>query len=298
MEFLLQNNCAMEFLSDEAAKAARPRLAPRGKMIRTNRPTVADLLAQKGRRQLVQVLVRSTEEAAAAARAGVDIVSVDETEWSPAYREAAPDTFMTIGLLYGFHATAEDYLRAAFQAMRIGADAVYSAASVATIAQMFAEGVPVVSHVGLVPSRRTWTGGFRAVGKTADAALRVYEATKRLEAAGAFAVEMEVVPDRVAAEISKRTSMIVLSMGGGAGCDCQYLFAEDILGIHGGHYPRHSKRYRDFAAEYTRLQAERVAAFSEFRRDVETGAYPGPERIVRVEDSEFAAFCARLPSLS
>jgi len=64
---------------------------------------------------------------------------------------------------------------------------------------------------------------------------------------------MEVVPDRVAAEISKRTSMLVLSMGGGAGCDCQYLFAEDILGMHDGHYPRHSKRYRNFLAEIRTL---------------------------------------------
>jgi 3-methyl-2-oxobutanoate hydroxymethyltransferase len=263
---------------------------------KTTRATVADLLAQKGRRQLTQVLVRAPEEAAAAAAASIDIISVDETEWSSAYREAAPDTFMTIGLLYGFHASANDYIGAAFKAMRIGADAVYSAASVETIAKMFAEGIPVVSHVGLIPSRATWTGGFRAVGKTADSALRIYEATKRLEAAGAFAVEMEVVPDRVAAEISIRTSMLVLSMGGGAGCDCQYLFAEDILGAHDGHYPRHAKRYRDFRAEYTRLQAERIAAFSEFRRDVATSVYPGPEHIVQIDDTEFAAFNERLPS--
>jgi 3-methyl-2-oxobutanoate hydroxymethyltransferase len=259
-------------------------------MHKTDRPTVADLLAMKGRRQLTQVLVRSVEEAAAGAAAGVDILSVDETEWSPAFRESAPRCFMTIGLLYGFHATPEDYIRAAFAAMRIGADAVYSAASVETIARMFAEGIPVVSHVGLVPSRRTWTGGFKAVGKTAAAALGVLEATKRLETAGAFAVEMEVVPDRVAAEISKRTSMLVLSMGGGRGCDCQYLFAEDILGAHDSHYPRHAKRYRDFAAEYRRLQHERIAAFGEFRRDVDSGAYPGPEHIVGIDDAELRAF--------
>ncbi len=263
-------------------------------MLKSDRPTVADLLAMKGRRQLTQVLVRSVEEAAAAAAAGVDIVSVDETEWSPAFREAAPRCFMTIGLLYGFHATAEDYIRAAFAAMRIGADAVYSAASVETIARMFAEGIPVVSHVGLVPSRRTWTGGFKAVGKTAASALRVLEATRRLEAAGAFAIEMEVVPDRVATEISKRTSMLVLSMGGGAGCDCQYQFAEDILGTHDSHYPRHAKRYRDFATEYARLQRERIAAFGEFRRDVDSGAYPGPEHIVGIDEAEFRAFLAQI----
>ena len=262
--------------------------------MRNIRATVADLLALKGKRQLTQVLVRAPEEARAAEAAGIDMVSVDETYWSLAYRDAAPKRFVTVGLLYGFHVTAEDYIRAAFAAMRIGADAVSCAGSVDTIARMFAEGIPVVSHFGLIPSRRTWTGGFKAVGKTAEQALRIYEATKRLEDAGAFAIEMEVVPDRVAAEISKRTSMLVLSMGGGAGCDCQYLFAEDILGTHEGHYPRHAKRYRNFVAEYTRLQAERIAAFSEFRRDVETSVYPGPEHMVRIDDQEFAQFAQRL----
>jgi len=262
---------------------------------KTTRPTVADLLAQKGKRQLTQLLVRAPDEAAAAAAAGIDIVSVDETEWSPAYRDAAPGTFMTIGLLYGHHVTAEDYIRAAFKAMRIGADAVYSAASLDTISRMYAEGIPVVSHVGLIPSRRTWTGGFKAVGKTAQSALKVWEDTRRLEAAGAFAIEMEVVADRVAAEISKRTNMLVLSMGGGAGCDCQYLFAEDVLGTHDTHYPRHAKRYRDFAAEYRRLQQERIAAFGEFRRDVVDGAYPAREHCVTIPDPEFDAFLAALP---
>lgn len=256
--------------------------------------TVADLLALRGRKQLTEVLVRSPEEAAAAEAAGIDLLCVEEPELTSAVRNAASSSFMIVGLLYGFHATPEDYLRAGFAAMRTGADACYCAGSLEVIRRMFAEGIPVVSHVGLVPSRRTWTGGFKAVGKTAEQAIMVYEATRRLEDAGAFAVEMEVVPDRVAAEISKRTRMICLSMGGGTGCDAQYLFAEDILGTHRGHYPRHSRRYRDFASEYDRLQRERIAAFSEFKQDVATGAYPGPEHSVGIADDEFARFMERL----
>ncbi len=178
--------------------------------------TVADLLALKGKARLTEVLVRTPEEAAAAEAAGIDLVSVDEMELTPDFRAAAPNAFFIVGLAYGFHASAEDYIRVGFTCMRMGMDACYSAASVETIRRMFAEGIPVVSHVGLVPSKRTWTGGFKAVGKTAEQALMVYDATRRLEDAGAFAVEMEVVPDRVAAEISQRTAMICLSMGGGA----------------------------------------------------------------------------------
>ncbi|HWK46253.1 MAG TPA: 3-methyl-2-oxobutanoate hydroxymethyltransferase [Stellaceae bacterium] len=264
-------------------------------MKKTTRATVADLLAEKGKRQLVQIFCATPDEAAAAHAAGIDIIGTEEQFVTPAFREAAGSAFITAGLIYGAHVNADEYIRAGFKAMNAGADAVYSASSVEIIARMYAEGLPVVGHVGLIPSRRTWTGGFKAVGKTAETALRVYEATKRLEAAGAIAVEMEVVPDRVAAEISKRTTMLVISMGGGPGCDGQYLFSEDILGANEGHYPRHCKRYRDFAAEHRRLQAERTAAFTEFRRDVETGVYPAPEHMVRIEDADFDAFLSDLP---
>jgi 3-methyl-2-oxobutanoate hydroxymethyltransferase len=84
-------------------------------------------------------------------------------------------------------------------------------------------------------------------------------------------------------------------MGAGPGGDGQYLFAEDVLGYTRGHRPRHAKVYRDFAAEYRRLQQERVAAFREFAADVESGAYPGREHVVPITDEEFAAFMEQLP---
>jgi 3-methyl-2-oxobutanoate hydroxymethyltransferase len=88
--------------------------------------------------------------------------------------------------------------------------------------------------------------------------------------------------------------MNMLGMGAGAGADAQYLFAEDVLGHTTGHKPRHAKTYRNFAAEYERLQQERVAAFKEFIADVETGAYPAPQHAVPIEDAEFARFEASI----
>ena len=86
----------------------------------------------------------------------------------------------------------------------------------------------------------------------------------------------------------------MISMGAGAGCDAQYLFAEDVLGINRGHYPRHAKIYRNFAAEYDRLQIERIGAFSEFVSDVATGAYPASAHTVAIETNELAEFRRRL----
>jgi 3-methyl-2-oxobutanoate hydroxymethyltransferase len=138
-----------------------------------NRMTVADLRALKGKRQLTMLFVDTLDEAAATAAAGIDMLSIIEPVWSPAMRDAAGDCFVQVGLIYGQHCTYEDYLRAAHAGLMTGGDAFYCAGSLETIAKLVAEGIPVVGHVGLIPARATWTGGFKAVGKTAAQASAV-----------------------------------------------------------------------------------------------------------------------------
>ena len=258
------------------------------------RPTVADIRALKGKRKLSMLFVDTPEEAAAAAAAGIDMLSIIDPVWTPEMREAAGDCFVQVGLLYGQLVTQEDYLRAAHRVMQIGGDCVYCASSFGTIKAIADDGIPVVSHVGLIPSKATWTGGFKAVGKTAQSAMQVYEHVKALEEIGVFGVELEVVPDRVALEISKRTNLVLLGMGAGPYADAQYLFAEDVLGYTRGHKPRHSKTYRDFRSEMDRLQAERIAAFAEFKADVDTGAYPAADHSVTMKDDEYQTFLSGL----
>lgn len=262
------------------------------------RPTVADLRAMKGKRQLTMLRVTNLEEAEAAEKAGIDIVSITpELILDPRYREVAPSLFSMPGENFFEIGTADDFVRWAFRMYKAGADAVYCSASYATIKRMADEAIPVIGHVGLIPSRRTWTGGWKAVGKTAASAMEIFEAVRQLEAAGAIGAEIEVVPVEVAEAISKRTSLIMLSMGAGTGCDAQYLFAEDILGTNRGHMPRHSKVYRNFAAEYERLQAERIAAFKEFIADVNSLAYPEEKHIVRMPPAELSAFLKQLEAI-
>lgn len=260
-----------------------------------NRPTVADIRAKKVRgEKLTMLFVETLDEARAAAEAGIDMLSIIQPLWTPAMREAAGNCFVQVGLLYGELVTAEDYLRAAFSALKIGGDCVYCSASLDIQKVLCDNGIPVVAHVGLIPSQCTWTGGFKAVGKTAASARAVWDHVQRLESVGCFGAELEVVPDRVAAEITRRTSLIMLGMGAGAQADAQYLFTEDVLGHTAVKKPRHAKSYRNFAAEFARLQAERVAAFGEFIAEVKTGTYPGPEHTVTLPDAEFDAFVATL----
>ena len=259
------------------------------------RPTIADLRAMKGKRQLTMLRVMTLEEAEAAERAGIDIVSIPpDLMLDPRYRDAAPTLFSMPGDNFFEIGASDDFLRWAFRLYKAGADAVYCSASFATVKKMADEAIPVIGHVGLIPSRATWTGGFKAVGKTAASALQIMDAVRKYEEAGAFGAEIEVVPVEVAKAISERTSLFMLSMGAGTGCDAQYLFAEDILGQNRGHMPRHSKVYRNFAAEYDRLQQERIAAFQEFRQDVENLTYPEDQHVVHMDPVELDAFLRAL----
>jgi 3-methyl-2-oxobutanoate hydroxymethyltransferase len=255
-----------------------------------SRPTVADIRANKGKRQMSMVHIENIEEARACAAAGIDVLSIETPIWHAEMREAAGDCFVQVGLQYGKLQTTDDYLRGAHDAMQLGGDCCYCAASVGVIERLAAEGIPIVGHVGLIPARRTWTGGFRAVGKTLDTAKLVYDQVKELERAGAFAAEIEVVPDRITREIAQRTSLVLFSMGAGTGGDAQYLFSTDILGYSDWWTPRHSKQYRDFRAEHERLQGERVSAFTEFVADVSSGEYPQPGHLVSVDDDVLAEF--------
>ncbi len=252
--------------------------------------TVKDLFALKGKRQLTEVYVRNPKEASACAAAGIDMIITSERSDTAGIRAAAPDTFFTIGQVYGDYTSPSEAIRGGFRALRGGADAVYCGSSLEFVRAIAAEGIPVVGHVGFVPYKSTWFGGFKAVGKSADEALKVYDLTMAYQEAGAIAVEMEIVPHQIAAEISRRVSIIIIGMGSGTGCDGQYLFSTDILGDNEGHIPRHAKVYRDFKGEYERLYQESIAAFREFHQDVQNGAYPAPNQLVQVKDEEYVKF--------
>ena len=91
--------------------------------------TVADIRANKGQRQMTMVHIENREEARACAAAGIDVLSIETPIWDAGMREAAGDTFVQVGLQYGQLQTTDDYLRGAHDAMQIGGDCCYCAAS-------------------------------------------------------------------------------------------------------------------------------------------------------------------------
>ena len=239
--------------------------------------TVHDLRKLKGKRCLTHIHVKSPAEASAAEAAGVDLMSCsfDSPESQarlPLLVAAAPNSFLSGATPHGL-ATQEEAIRVGFRALELGASSVYCSASPFIIEAMAREGIPVVGHIGMVPRHVTWTG-YRSIGKTADEARLLYRKMKDLENAGAYAAEIEIVPHNLATWLCSQTSMLLMSLGSGSGCDTQFLFSDDILGDYDERLPRHAKAYRNFVEEHRRLQKERIAAFSEYIADVNEGRFP------------------------
>lgn len=258
--------------------------------------TVKDLLELKGVRRIAFVQVTREEEAIAAAAAGMDMIGTGFRPETRGFPALVPDSHFQFGLVWGRHASAEAALGEAMQAMEAGAESVYCAMSPQVVEVLAREGVPVIAHVGLVPPKATWVGGMRAVGRSAEQAIQVYRDSKSFESAGAFALEMEVVPARVAAEVTRRVSILTISLGSGADCDVTYLFSTDLLGENRGHIPRHAKVYRNFAVERDRLQQERIAAYREYISDIESETFPATEHEVSINPHELERFLNSISS--
>ena len=278
----------------DAAKRGLTRVMTLGGAYGTRNYTVKGLRDQKGKRVLTETLPFSPDEAAAAEEAGIDVMKVrfDPKQPGPAdaIRKAAPNTFMAFSVPLLAAATADEAVRLGYDAMAVGADAIMCQWSPRFIEAAAEAGIPVQGHAGLVPRRSTWTGGLRAVGKTLDEAVWVYDQIKTFEAAGAYAVEVEVIPEELLTEISKRTTLMTSSIGGGKGGDIQFLFAEDILGNNGPPYPRHSKQYRNIQAMQQEIQKERVGGFKDFIADVRSGAFPAKEHVIKAPDGLIDGF--------
>lgn len=252
--------------------------------------SVYDLRQLKGKRCLTHVHVKSPEEAAAAEAAEIDLLSCSfdtpaAQERLPSIVAAAPTSFISGSTPHGM-ASREEAIRTGFRALELGASSVYCSGSPFLIEGMAREGIPVVGHLGMVPRHATWTN-FRAIGKTAPEARRLYEQMKQLESAGAYAAELELLPHQLASYLTGKTSMLLMSLGSGNGCDTQFLFSDDILGDYAERIPRHAKSYRNFRKEYVRLQAERTAAFKEFVADVVTGRFPTANHLVTMDETVF-----------
>lgn len=255
--------------------------------------TVAALVDLKGSgRQLAQVTAGTADEAAAAEAAGIEM-AVCLSDSVGAVREGSSQLFVTAAIDFTGAVTPDELLEVALQSLSAGADAVITARRLEVVELLAAEDIPVMGHLGFVPKKSTLYGGIRGVGKTAVEAAELWTKFQRLEQAGAFAVECELIPARVMAEINQRTAMTTISLGSGSDADVMFLFMSDICG-ESPRQPRHARAYGDLGALHDQIRAERITALQAYRRDVEQRQFPDDTEVVQIEDGEFAGFLEAL----
>ena len=161
-------------------------------------------------------------------------------------------------------------------------------ASVSRARAIIGAGIPVMGHVGLTPQTSTALGGWKAQGRTAQAAARIGAEALALQDAGCFALVFEAIPSAVAEELMPRLEVPVIGIGAGPATDGQVLVFHDLLGIRDGLGPRFVKRYAN-------LQEEMNAGVAAFAEDVRARRYPGPEHTYSIDATELAQLRARLP---
>jgi 3-methyl-2-oxobutanoate hydroxymethyltransferase len=139
-----------------------------------------------------------------------------------------------------------------------------------TVRALVERGIPVMGHLGLTPQSVHALGGYKVQGRDSAAAERLRDDAKELEAAGACAIVLELVPAEVSRRISAALTIPTIGIGAGPGCDGQVLVLHDMLGLNEGFSPKFLKRY----AELGGAVRDAVRAYA---TDVRAGTYPGRE---------------------
>jgi 3-methyl-2-oxobutanoate hydroxymethyltransferase len=241
--------------------------------------TVASLRAGKGRpARHAQVTADTAEEAAAAEAAGIEMVVCRATNVA-AVRRGAPRVFVTAALGFAEAVAGEEVLRGSIKALTDGADAVLCTRRLQVVELLASEDIPVMGHLGFVPRKSTWVGRTRGVGKTVEEAVALWQRFRRLEDAGAFAVEAELVAAPLLEVVTKELGLVTVSLGSGRGGDVVFLFASDICGEN-DHVPRHARSWGEVAALRQQIVEERGRAFAAFRQEVRDGSFPGSSESV------------------
>lgn len=137
--------------------------------------------------------------------------------------------------------------------------------------------IPVMGHIGLTPQSINAFGGFKVQGKDIKTAQKLIDDAKAVEAAGAFAVVLEGVPEKLAAMVSETIHIPTIGIGAGAGCDGQILVYQDILGMYSDFTPKFVKRYANVGEEMK-------AAFAAYIEEVGNGSFPAKEHSFSISD--------------
>ena len=181
-----------------------------------------------------------------------------------------------------YQTSIQDAITNSGKLIKAGADAVKlegGSIMAETISAIVDIGIPVMGHIGLQPQTTMLSQGYKVQGKTKDAAMKLIADAKELEDAGVFSIALEMVSYEVAEIISDSVSIPTIGIGSGVGCDGQVLVIQDLLGMYEKIKPKFAKRYMN-------LSTDIVNSLENFKKDVQTGAFPAEENWFSMSDDE------------
>ena len=258
--------------------------------------TVSDLQSlKKNPRKLTMSNPANKEEVQACVEAGIDLFVIGPRNIEDV-RSIAPSHFTGVGSKWAQFGSNEEILADAFDSMMRGADMYYTLRSYDVMEKMSKEGIPVHSHIGLIPTFSHFCGGLRGWGRNADEAMKIFDTIKRMEDVGVFAVEAECIAEEVLEAINLKTSVVTFSLGSGIAGDVIMSFVADVCGdiSEEDKPPKHAHAFGNVSKIRKQMYVERVNALSEFKKEVVKGSFPYSETNISMHNGEKDKFLENL----
>lgn len=259
--------------------------------------TVSKLLEMKGNKKIVMLTAYDAITADIAARAGVDMILVGDSlgntalgldntvpvtmdimlHHTKAVSRRSGDCFIVFDMPFLSCSTSiEEAVKNCGKALQHtaakGVKIEGGSELVPLINRLTDAGIPVIAHLGLQPQKVYQYGGYKVQGRDEDNATKIEDDAAALADAGAFALVLECVPEKLAQRITNDLSIPVIGIGAGRYCDGQVQVIADLLGLSDGPLPRHAKQYAD-------LQLSAVEAVTQYAGDVRNNAFPRESNI-------------------
>ena len=221
-------------------------------------------------------------------------VTVEEMIYhTRAVRNGVTSSMVVTTLPFGSYSGVDDAVRSATRLMKEGgADAVHfegTRREAPLVEEIVAAGIPVMGHVGVTKQKIVRSGRIKLPAQTATEAKDTIVDAVAMADAGAFALVLECLAVRIGEIITQSLSIPTIGIGSGLCCDGQALVTQDMLGLYKEMAPRFLKVYADISQSI-------IDALTDFRQEVEGGAFPADEHTYQIDENELQALVAQLRS--
>lgn len=265
--------------------------------------SVRDILSKKGNTKISVITAYDYTTSLLCDKAGMDILLVGDSAGMVmlGYQNTIPVTMEQMCIFteavsrgrqnamvvadmpfMSYQASKAQAIENAGRLIKSGADAVKleGGREVAETVRAIVEvGIPVMGHIGLQPQTTVLQEGYKVQAKTMDSALKLIDAAKSLEEAGAFSIALEMVTQEVAKIITESISIPTIGIGSGVDCDGQVLVFHDVVGLYDKIKPR-------FVKKYLELSQQIVKAIEAYKNDVTSSKFPAKEHCFSMDKSE------------